>query len=63
MDDNFLPNFLFGSDFDNVRLHEENKVLKHNSTSDEFPARAPAGPQVSILPRVQIRSFVFPAIW
>ena len=28
MDDNFLPNFLFGSDFDNVRLREENKVLK-----------------------------------
>ena len=28
MDDNFLANFLFGSDFDNVRLHEENKVLK-----------------------------------
>ena len=28
MDDNFLPNFLFGSAFDNVRLHEENKLLK-----------------------------------
>ena len=28
MDDNFLPNFLFGSDVDNVRLHEENKLLK-----------------------------------
>ena len=28
MDDNFLPNFFFGSDFDNVRLHEENKLLK-----------------------------------
>jgi len=28
MDDNFLPNFLFGSDYDSVRLHEENKLLK-----------------------------------
>ena len=28
MDDNFLRNFLFGSDYDSVRLHEENKLLK-----------------------------------
>jgi len=28
MDDNFLPNFSFGSDYDSVRLHEENKLLK-----------------------------------
>ena len=28
MDDNFLPNFLFGSDYDSGRLHEENKWLK-----------------------------------
>ena len=28
MDDNFMPDFLFGSDFEATRLHEENKMLK-----------------------------------
>ena len=28
MDDNFMPDFLSGSDFETTRLHEENKMLK-----------------------------------
>ena len=28
MDDNLMADFKFGSDFDNARLHEENKLLR-----------------------------------
>jgi len=28
MDDNYMPDFIFGSDFEKTRLHEENLVLK-----------------------------------
>jgi len=28
MDDNYMPDFIFGSDFEKTRLHEENLMLK-----------------------------------
>ena len=28
MDDNFMSDFIFGSDFEKTRLHEENLMLK-----------------------------------
>ena len=33
MDDNFMPDFLFGSDFETTRLHEENRMLKQEIAS------------------------------